>query len=126
MTPRTNHDAITTIQLGDVKRINFDSRPRCQALSNVNPGHYLEITPEKESTNQVKLNLTSTSQFVKKTLGTHVDPGYDVEVDLQDKIIDNYILAEKRLPPSFAKGHRWIRIEKRKIKSLRLNPSRTR
>ena len=98
----------------------------------MNPGHYLEITPEKESTNQVvevqdllpegldetnsfvsiskeevnqvKLDLTSTSQFVKKTLGTHVDSGYDVEVDLQDKIIDNYILAEKRLPPSFQKA----------------------
>ncbi len=108
--------------MGDVKLINVDSRPRFQALSKVNPDHYLEITFEKESTNrfvevqevlpegldepnsfvsiskeevkQVKVNLTSTPQFVKKTPGTYVDPGYYVKVDLKDKLVDNYILAK--------------------------------
>jgi hypothetical protein len=141
--PTPIEPTIATIQLDDVKLSNFDTRPKFQPLSKVNPGFYLEITSEKESTNrvvevqdllpegldetnsfvsiskeevkQVKLELTSTSQFVKKTPGSFVDPGYYVEVDLQDKIVDNYILAKKRLPPSSAKGHRWIRIEKRKI-----------
>jgi alpha-tubulin suppressor-like RCC1 family protein len=143
ITPTPIEPTIATIQLDDVKLSNFDTRPKFQPLSKVNPGFYLEITSEKESTNrvvevqdvlpegldatnsfvsiskeevkQVKLNLTSTLQFVKKTPGSFVDPGYYVEVDLQDKIVDNYILAKKRLPPSSAKGHRWIRIEKRKI-----------
>ena len=143
ITPTPIQPTIATIQLDDVKLSNFDTRPKFQPLSKVNPGFYLEITSEKESTNrvvevqdllpegldetnsfvsiskeevkQVKLELTSTSQFVKKTPGSFVDPGYYVEVDLQDKIVDNYILAKKRLPPSSAKGHRWIRIEKRKI-----------
>jgi alpha-tubulin suppressor-like RCC1 family protein/predicted transcriptional regulator len=143
ITPTPIEPTIATIQLDDVKLSNFDTRPKFQPLSKVNPGFYLEITSEKESTNrvvevqdllpegldetnsfvsiskeevkQVKLELTSTSQFVKKTPGSFVDPGYYVEVDLQDKIVDNYILAKKRLPPSSAKGHRWIRIEKRKI-----------
>jgi hypothetical protein len=141
--PTPIQPTIDTIQLDDVKLSNFDTRPKFQPLSKVNPGFYLEITSEKESTNrvvevqdllpegldetnsfvsiskeevkQVKLELTSTSQFVKKTPGSFVDPGYYVEVDLQDKIVDNYILAKKRLPPSSAKGHRWIRIEKRRI-----------
>ena len=136
---------ITTIQLDEVVLPNFETRPVLKPLSKVNPGHYLEVTKEKESTNRVvevndalpealddsnafvsitkeevslvKLSLASTANFVKKTPGSFVDPGYYVEVNLEDEIVDNYILAKKRLPPSSAKGHRWIRIEKRSIRS---------
>jgi hypothetical protein len=136
---------ITTIQLDEVVLPNFETRPVLKPLSKVNPGHYLEVTKEKESTNRVvevkdalpealddsnafisitkeevnlvKLSLASTANFVKKTPGSFVDPGYYVEVNLKDEIVDNYILAKKRLPPSSAKGHRWIRIEKRAIRS---------
>jgi hypothetical protein len=66
----------------------------------------------------VKLSLASGANFIKKTPGSYIDQeGYYVEVDLENQIIDNYIFARTRLAPTTTKGHRWIRIETRKIQT---------
>jgi hypothetical protein len=138
---------IHKIELG-VVLLNRDIKhePKFTAFSKVNPGSYLEITPDFASTNRVvevrdtlpkvlnetnhfialspeevktvKLSIASGAAFVKKTPGSYIDEeGYYVEVDLQNQIVDNYIFAKTRLAPTTTKGHRWIRIETRKIQS---------
>jgi hypothetical protein len=138
---------IDKIELGEVV-LNRDIKhaPQFTAFSKVNPGSYLEITPDFASTNRVvevsdtlpkvlnemnrfialspeevkavKLSIASGASFVKKTPGSYIDEeGYYVEVDLQNQIVDNYIFAKTRLAPTTTKGHRWIRIETRKIQS---------
>ena len=115
------------------------------AFSNVAPGSYLEITPEftstnrvvevrnslpkvlnelnrfvalsKEEVNLVKLSIPSGASFVKKTPGSFIDhEGYYVEIDLNNQFVDNYIFAKTRLAPTTTKGHRWVRIEPRRIR----------
>lgn len=136
---------ITKIELDDAILPNLETREKFASFAKVKAGNYLEITADLASTSrvvkvdtelpetldasnrfiallpeevkQVALSFTSMAAFVKKTPGTYVDPGYYVEVDLEDKLVDRYILAKTRLAPTSKKGHRWVRIEKRKLKS---------
>ena len=139
--------SVKKIELGDVVlNRDIKTAPQFTAFSQVAPGSYLEITPDFASTNRVvevsdtlpkvlnetnrfialspeevktvKLSIASGAAFVKKTPGSYIDEeGYYVEVDLQNQIVDNYIFAKTRLAPTTTKGHRWIRIETRKIYS---------
>jgi hypothetical protein len=136
---------IAKIDLGEVLfNRDIKTATQFIAFSKVSPGSYLEITPDFASTNRVvevsdtlpkvlnevnrfialspeevkavKLSLASGANFIKKTPGSYIDQeGYYVEVDLENQIIDNYIFARTRLAPTTTKGHRWIRIETRKI-----------
>jgi uncharacterized repeat protein (TIGR02543 family) len=138
---------IAKIDLGEVVFYrDIKTATQFIAFSKVTPGSYLEITPDFASTNRVvevsdtlpkvlnevnrfialspeevkavKLSLTSGANFIKKTPGSYIDQeGYYVEVDLENQIIDNYIFARTRLAPTTTKGHRWIRIETRKIQT---------
>jgi uncharacterized repeat protein (TIGR02543 family) len=138
---------IAKIDLGEVVfNRDIKTAKQFIAFSKVTPGSYLEITPDFASTNRVvevsdtlpkvlnevnrfialspeevkavKLSLTSGANFIKKTPGSYIDQeGYYVEVDLENQIIDNYIFARTRLAPTTTKGHRWIRIETRKIQT---------
>jgi hypothetical protein len=77
---------------------------------------FIALSPEEVKA--VKLSIASGASFVKKTPGSYIEEeGYYVEVDLQNQIVDNYIFAKTRLAPTTTKGHRWIRIETRKIQS---------
>jgi hypothetical protein len=136
----------TVIQLDEVTIPQIDERPKYKAFEKVDDGHYLEITESQEASNRVvevttgvlpklinednsfiplqkeevkqfriiHLNLVA---FKKMTPGSYTDAGYFVEVDLDNKQVDNYVYTQKRLPPTTTKGHRWIRIDTRKIKS---------
>ena len=137
-------ETVQSIQLEQVKLANVKTRPQFQAFSKVNAGSYLEITPDFSSTNRIvevqdtlpkplnesnrfialskeevkaaKLSLTSGAAFIKKNPGSYIDQeGYYVEVNLSNELVDNYIFAKTRLAPTTTKGHRWIRIETRKI-----------
>jgi hypothetical protein len=74
------------------------------------------IALSTEEVKAVTLSIQSGAAFVKKTPGSSIEqPGYYVEVDLNNHLVDNYIFASTRLAPTTTKGHRWIRIETRKI-----------
>ncbi len=137
-------ETVQSIKLDAIQITGIQSRPQLQAFSSVNPGSYLEITPDfastnrvvevqdtlpkalnesnrfialtKEEVNAVKISITSGASFMKKTPGSYIDQeGYYVEVNLNGELVDNYIFAKTRLAPTTTKGHRWIRIETRKI-----------
>jgi alpha-tubulin suppressor-like RCC1 family protein len=141
-----NVATVNSIQLDAVNLSDVQSRHQFQAFSKVSAGSYLEITSGFASTNRVvevqdtlpktlnesnrfiaiskeevkmvKLSLTSGVAFIKKTPGSYIDQdGYYVEVDLKNNLVDNFIFARTRLAPTTTKGHRWIRIETRKMES---------
>lgn len=124
---------------------NLESRPLLQTGQVVPQGNYLEVTDTLESTNRVlnlsneplpnpllpenqfiavttqeakQLNMVGKSlgEFVKLTPGTRVEPGYFVEVDLNNKSTEYIIRTDRRLPPTAAKGYRWVRIQTRKLR----------
>ena len=135
------------IVLEEIVIEDIKERPQFKAEANVEPGNYLEVTPELDSTNRIvdanegvlpktleeenafipvtEIEVKTirsvhidTNQYVKKTPGSYGEPGYYVEVDRNGQINHHYILLKKRrFPPTSAKGHRWIQIEKRHVKS---------
>ncbi|MDZ4195877.1 MAG: hypothetical protein U1C51_01355 [Candidatus Izemoplasmatales bacterium] len=125
---------------------NIEERPQFQAFAEVENGDYLEVTPQTEATNRVvevtsgtlpklmnsdnafvSLEKEEVAQFKEVTVnlvayhkltpGSYTDPGYFMEVDLENQAVDNYVYTKKRLPPTSKKGHRWVKVESRKIKS---------
>jgi uncharacterized repeat protein (TIGR02543 family) len=136
---------VEAIVLEDVVLENLEAREQFEPNQVVEPGNYLEITPDLESTNRiikvvdhqlpttlemnnkfisisdeevskVKVQVVNAHAFVKKTPGSYAEPGYYVEVDEESNIVNNFISLKRRLPPTTKKGHRWVRIEKRQIK----------
>jgi uncharacterized repeat protein (TIGR02543 family) len=134
------------IELDEVILEEVSERPKYKAFEKVENGNYLEITVEQEASNRVvevnggilpklinednsfialkkeevkqfKIIPVSLKAFKKMTPGSYTDEGYFVEVDIDNKQIDNYVYTKKRLPPTTTKGHRWVRIETRRIKS---------
>jgi uncharacterized repeat protein (TIGR02543 family) len=132
--------------LDEVVIKNIEERPQFKAFEAVDNGDYLEITTEQEASNRVvevsmgvlpklinpdntfvllekaevaqfkELNL-DLATYHRLTPGSYTDQGYFMEVDGNSKSVDNYVHVKRRLPPTSAKGHRWVRIEPRKIKS---------
>jgi uncharacterized repeat protein (TIGR02543 family) len=125
---------------------NIEERPQFKAFEAVDNGDYLEITTQQEASNRVVevstgvlpklINPDNTFVLLEKeevaqfkeldldlatyhrlTPGSYTDPGYFMEVDLDSKSVENFVHVKRRLPPTSAKGHRWVRIEPRKIKS---------
>lgn len=125
--------------------VNLESRPLLKQGEEVPKGNYLEVTPDLDSTNRLlKLAnellpkpLSPNNNFVavndseakllavegqdfkellKLTPGTRVEPGYFIEVDLKNKSTDYIIRTDRRLPPTQAKGYRWVRIQTRKLR----------
>jgi hypothetical protein len=132
--------------LDEVVIKNIEERPQFKAFEAVDNGDYLEITTEQEASNRVVevstgvlpklINPDNTFVLLEKeevaqfkeldldlttyhrlTPGSYTDPGYFMEVDSDSKSVENFVHVKRRLPPTSAKGHRWVRIEPRKIKS---------
>jgi uncharacterized repeat protein (TIGR02543 family) len=136
----------TFVQLDEVVLPHIEERPKHAAFETVENGEYLEITQALEASNRVvevstgvlpklinpenafvllekeevlqfkdlHLNLQT---YLRLTPGSYAEAGYYMEVDLDSLSVDNYVHVKKRLPPTSAKGHRWVKIEPRKIKS---------
>ncbi|MGE4321319.1 MAG: hypothetical protein AB7E61_07725 [Acholeplasmataceae bacterium] len=127
------------IVLSDIKK-----RPKFIAFQMVDNGHYLELEPDYSTSNKViqvenrelprlihpdgffvsitneektKLSLQNINfaSFIKHTPGSFRDAGYYLEVDLNNQSTEYYIYTEKRLPPTRAKGYRWVRVNSRKV-----------
>jgi uncharacterized repeat protein (TIGR02543 family) len=125
---------------------NIEERPQYKAFEKVDNGDYLEITPDLEASNNVvevstgvlpklmndqnhfipleenevpqfKLSDVSLVVYHKLTPGSYTESGYFMEVDLNNRSVEYYVYTKRRLPPTSAKGHRWVRIESRKIKT---------
>ncbi len=134
------------VRLDDVVLKNIEDRPQFKAFEHVDNGEYLEVTTDLESSNRVvevstgvlpklinpenafvPLEKEESSQFKnlhlnltayhRLTPGSYAEAGYYMEVDLDSQPVDNFVHSKRRLPPTSAKGHRWVRIEPRKIKS---------
>jgi uncharacterized protein YxeA len=132
------------IDLGSVVIPGITSRPTYKSQDTVENGLYLEITNKYESVNhfeEVKngvlpalinesnkyvpvseeerslLVLTNINldDFEGMTPGTKVEAGYYVEIDLKKKSTGRYIYTETKLPPSAAKGYRWVRFMRRQL-----------
>ena len=74
------------------------------------------ISISQSEFDRLRLSGIDTKDFIKFTPGTYVQPGYYLEVDIQD-ISTNYVIkTERRLPPTKHKGFRWVKINRRKIK----------
>lgn len=127
------------IVLSDIKK-----RPKFIAFQTVDNGHYLELEPDYSTSNRViqvengelprlihpdgffvsitneekeflSLQSVDFTSFIKHTPGSFRDAGYYVEVDLNNQSTEYYIYTEKRLPPTRAKGYRWVRVNSRKV-----------
>jgi uncharacterized repeat protein (TIGR02543 family) len=136
----------TVIELSEVILPNIDERPKYKAFEKVENGDYLEITSKQEASNRVvevntgvlpklinqdnsfiplkkdeikqfKIIPVNLKMFKKLTPGSYTEEGYFVEVDLNNRQVENYNYTKKRLPPTTTKGHRWVRIQTRRIKS---------
>lgn len=133
------------IDLGAVVIPGITSRPTYKSEDLVDEGLYLEITPRYESVNHFefvtagnalpalinpnnmyvrvteeekqKLTLTNIdlSLYDGMTPGTTVDKGYYVEINLEKRSTGYYIYTETKLPPSAAKGYRWVRFMRRQL-----------
>lgn len=117
-----------------------------EALSQVENGYYLEISKDFKTSNRVvlvedqilprcinsnnvyvsidesekdalSLKNVDFASFIKFTPGSYKDPGYYLEVNLENISTDYYIYTERRLPPTHFKGYRWIKVEERYIKN---------
>ncbi len=77
---------------------------------------FIKITEEEKST--FTLLGVDFSEFIKHTPGSYREPGYYLEVDLDNKSTEYYIFTMKRLPPTHKKGYRWVRVTKRGVKEL--------
>lgn len=130
----------------EVKIVDIKSKNKYTAGESVVNGYYLEIDQNYMTSNRIvnvttsilpklanptnsyvgiskeektMLSLTNVNfeKFIKKTPGSFTEGGYFVEVDLDNKSTEYYIFTEKRLPPTSAKGFRWVKVENRKIVS---------
>lgn len=139
-------EPIKEFKLNELRLASFNSRKKYYSQNEVEPGTYVEVTPNHYYVNRlvissgnplpnvinsenhyIKLEPTEKSliiisgtdakDYLKKTPGSIVSPGYYFEVDTQDHALENVIFTENRLPPSAAKGHRWVKIQPRKIVS---------
>jgi uncharacterized repeat protein (TIGR02543 family) len=133
------------IRFEEVVIKNVQERPKYKAYESVENGDYLEITKELEASNHlvevstgvlpkllraenhfIPLKKEEVAQFKAKgidlvdyyklTPGSYTSSGYFMEVDLNNHSVENYVYTKHRLPPTTAKGHRWVRIESRRIK----------
>lgn len=143
---RYQGDLELTMELPSVFIENLSDRKRYKSLDDAINGHYLEITSDNASTDRI-LNvvdeklpkaLVEDNQFIqindqekqmisnkaldpalfeKYTPGSYTSPGYYIEVDIDNAFVDNIKHTERRLPPTTAKGHRWVHFNPRKIES---------
>jgi hypothetical protein len=140
----SSDEPIKELKLSELKLANFNARKKFYSQNEVESGTYIEVTPNLYYVNRmvissgnplpnvinpanhyIKLESTEKSMiiilgtdakdYLKKTPGSIVSPGYYFEVDTQDHALENVIFTENRLPPSAAKGHRWVKIQPRKI-----------
>lgn len=139
-------DLNLSMELPSVFIENLSDRKRYKSLDDAINGYFLEITSDNASTDRI-LNvvdeklpkaLVEDNQFIKindqekqmfsnksvnpalfekYTPGSYKSPGYYIEVDINNVLVDNIKYTERRLPPTTAKGHRWIRFIPRKIES---------
>jgi uncharacterized repeat protein (TIGR02543 family) len=134
----------SSLKLEDIILKDFESREKFKSNDSVDNGLYLEITNDNESVNRIisienhqlpsllmdehafiqiekeeydQLMITNINmtQYLKKTPGSYVEEGYYIEVDLNNFSLDNIKFVARRLPPTSTKGHRWVKVEKRKI-----------
>lgn len=141
------------IRLAPVEIEGLDTKERFKSQQSVENGLYLEVTPELESVNHFEkvdngvlpalinpknsyiqvteqdrerlvLKDLSLRDFDAYTPGTTVDPGYYVEIDLNHKSTGRYIYTETKLPPSAAKGYRWVRFIRRPLVNKASNKKR--
>jgi hypothetical protein len=135
-----------TMELPSIFIKDLEDRKRYKSLDQAINGYYLEITSDEHSTDRV-VNVSGgalpkilfkdnqyievneeeshkirdkqidVSPFKKYTPGSYTTPGYYIEVDIHNQLIDNIKYTERRLPPTSDKGHRWIHFLPRKIVS---------
>lgn len=74
------------------------------------------LTLTNEEIHFFDLTLLDTIQLVKRTPGTYVSrEGYFVEIDLNHRFVNHIIFSKTRLAPTTQKGHRWVKLNLRKI-----------
>jgi len=137
---------VETIIQEEVILEDIETRTKFHSEEEVKEGNYLEITELLESTNRIvevkdgklpktleelnkfivlkdeelekfNVHMNGTLNYVKRSPGSYAEQGYYVEVDIEGNIVNNYISLKRRLPPTTKKGHKWVKIEKRIIKS---------
>jgi len=143
---KNNGTLEVTLELPQIKLENFKDRLRYEALAQVTNGYYLEITTQDMSTDRVinvqnevlpkaliedntfievsasekqmiqEKNISGMA-FEKFTPGSYTSPGYYIEVNIDNEFVDNIKYTETRLPPTTAKGHRWVHFKPRTIQS---------
>ena len=143
-TQKDNPSLEKEVEFKPVEIENFNTRKSYDELKEASNGLYLEVTPNFYSTHRVvevvsgllpKLVMTANqfvsvsdqerplfsiagsdySGFEKFTPGSYVDSGYYCEVDLNNQSLEYVVYAEKRLPPTSATGHRWIKVNTRRV-----------
>jgi len=93
--------------------VNIDQNHLPALLEPTN--YYIKV--DKQELSQLSLKALDVKAYIKKTPGSYVEPGYYFEVDTVDQPLDSVVHTEKRLPPTGAKGHRWVQIQPRRITS---------
>ncbi|MDZ4195875.1 MAG: InlB B-repeat-containing protein, partial [Candidatus Izemoplasmatales bacterium] len=142
----SNEEKKEVVVYDEVMIHKVEERPQFLAFETVQNGEYLEVTKALEATSRVvevstgvlpklintenrfvSLSKKEAKQFKETsshldsyqllTPGSYTDSGYFMEVDTNKKAVHNYIYTKKRLPPTSAVGHCWVRVEPRKIKT---------
>lgn len=130
----------------NVTIVNYKKRKQYVKGETVDNGYYLEIYMKQYTVNHVvyiidntvptpifnestyvqineherKLFTLSSTDLTGATIytpGSFTTEGYYVEVDTEMRNTERYRYTKKRLPPTSKKGHRWVKVKPRKIRS---------
>ncbi len=139
----TEDESLEVFENKDVVIEDIESRPLYKEFEEVENGYYLEINNEYATSNHTvevvdnvlpklinkedfyvpitsdELGLfvigdVNMCKYVMYNPGKYVDAGYYVEINTVCRSVEWYIHTDKRLPPTSAKGHKWVKVETRR------------